>query len=216
MGLAAPSNLITAEVTQNGVVASSGSNGRKFAFVWHFRRIAFSVNPSEVAVANAFMTSIGSLVMAALNVRATMQNVSVRFMEDPTNRAVFTTDTTAGAITGDSMVMDDAAYLMMNSNLRGQTYQGSKHLFPMSESDTTTNSDIWNSGCLTRLGAIATAALAGFTDSTPNTWKLCIYSRKLSNPIRTPLALIVTNDVATISVRKSIGDMKHRRPGSVY
>ncbi len=154
--------------------------------------------------------------MAALNVRATMSNLSVRLIEDPTRAAVLTTDTTAGAITGDSMVMDDSSFLLMKTTLRGKSYRGAKHFFPMSESDTTTSSDIWNAGCLTRLGAIAAAALAGFTDSTPNTWTLCVYSRTLSNPPRQPAALIVTNDVSSILVRKSIGDMKTRRPKSVY
>jgi len=212
-----PANqLLTAEIIMHGTVASAGSQARVFDYVWHFRRIATTLAPDEVAVANAFMVQVGTPVMAAVNVRATMQYLSVRFMEDPTRRSVRTTDTTAGAITGDSMVMDDCAVLYFNSALRGRSYQGFKHLYPMSESDTTTNGDVFNAGCQTRLGAINTAALAGFTDSTPNTWKLCIYSRKLSLPTRLPAALIVTSDVVQAQVKKSIGDMKTRRPKSVY
>lgn len=208
--------LSTAEVIQQGTVASAGSNARVFAFVWHFKRIANLLTPDEVAVANAFMTNIGALVMAALNVRATMTGVSVRFMEDPTRTTVFTTDTTAGAITGDSMVMDDSSFLLLKTSLRGKSYRGGKHFYPMSESDTTTNGDVFNAEAITRLGAIATAALAGFTDSTPNTWKLAVYSRTLSNPTLQPAATIISNQVTSILVRKSIGDMKSRRPESVY
>jgi len=212
-----PLNQLTiAEVIHHGTVAAAGSQARVFDYVWHFRRVATVTDPSEVAVANAFMTAIGSLVMAAVNVRATTSYVSVRFINDWTRRAIKTTDTTAGAIPGDSMVMDDCAMLHFASAYRGQSGLGSKHLYPMSETDTTTNGDIFNSTTLARLTAIVSAALAGFTDSSPNTWKLCVYSRKQSKPKQLPAALIVTNDVVFGQAKKTVADMKHRRPIAVY
>lgn len=205
-----------AEVIHQGNVASAGSNAKKFAFVWHFERAAVINSPDEVAVANGYMSNIGSLVMAALNARATTTNVSVRFMDDPLRPAVMTTDTTAGAITGDSLPMEDSAYLLFKTQLRGKSYRGAKHLFPMSESDTTTTSDLFNTACITRLGAIVTAALAGFTDASPNTWRTQIYSRRLSNPLLMPAALVVVTPVTSGLVRKSIGNMIKHKIAPVY
>jgi hypothetical protein len=208
--------LTVAEVIHHGTVAAAGSNARVFDYVWHFRRLATTISPTEIAVNNAFMTNIGSVVMAALNVRATTSYTSTRFINDWTRRAVKTTDTTAGAITGDSMVMDDCAMLHFASAYRGQTGLGSKHLYPMSESDTTTTGDIFNAACITKLTAIVTAALAGFTDATGNQWVMCIYSRKLSKPKQLPTASIITNDVVFGQCKKTVADMKHRRPIAVY
>jgi hypothetical protein len=208
--------LLTSEVIIHGSVASAGSNARVFDVVTHWKRTAVTFDPVETQVNAAVITNIVAPLMAALNVRATMQYVSTRFMEDPTRRAVRTSDTTAGAQTGDSMVMDDCAYLLINTPLRGRSYRGSKHLYPISESDTTTTGDVLNSGALTRFGTLAAALLAGFTDANGNIWNPVLYSRKLSNPTRLPLALITTTGISSISVRKSVGDMKSRRPVSVY
>lgn len=209
-------SLFTAEVIHSGTVASAGSNARRFDFVWHFVRAAITNSPSESALATAFIANIVTPTMAALNVRATTERVSVRFMEDPTRRAVFTSDTTPGAITGDSLPMTDAAYLLVNTPLRGRSYRGSKHFYPMSESDSTTTSDLWNAGTLTRLGAIATAAITPITDSTGNIWNLAVYARKLSNPTKQPAATIIATVASSVTVRKSIGDMKQRKITSVY
>jgi len=209
-------DLLTAEIIQHGTIDSAGANARVFDFVWHFQRIGIALDPSEVAVANAFHTAIGVPVMAALNARAEQSYISVRFMEDPLRKAPKFTHTLAGSITGDSMVMDDAAMLLINTALRGKSYQGRKHFGPMSESDTTTNGDVFNATCVTKLQTIATAALAGFTDSTPNTWKLGVYSRSLSQPTRQPNALIIWNAANQVLVNGTVRTMGSRRPVSTY
>lgn len=210
------SDLLTAEIIQHGTIDAAGSNARVFDFVWHFARTDVSVDPAEVAVANAFDTAIGATVMLALNVRATQSYVSVRFMEDPLRKAIKVTHTHAGARTGDSMVMDDAAMLLLQTPLRGRSYQGRKHFGPMSEGDTTDDGDIFNAGAIGRIQAIATAALTGFTDSTGNTWKCMVYSRLLSLPERQPAALIKATQVTSIEVNQTVRTMSSRRPNSVY
>lgn len=209
-------SLTVAEIIMHGDVAAAGAQSRVYDYVWHMRRTATTNSPTELALANAFMTNVGSVVMAALNVRATNAYCSVRFMQDWTRRPVKVVDTTPGARTGDSMVMDDCAFIYWSAMYRGQSGVASKHLYPMSEGDTTTDGDVFNATCITRLQAIVTAFLAGFTDATSNTWVPVVYSRTQSRPKILPLATIVTNDLVTGFVRKSIGDMKTRRPKITY
>lgn len=213
-----PANqLFTAEIIMNGIVASAGALAKNWASTHHMRRIGTAVPPDEVAVANAFMVAIGTPIMAALNARLTLNTVSVRFMEDPTRLTVFTVNTTAGSILTDSMATPNYAYLLKNTNLRGRNYRGNVKLWPMSETDTTLpNGDVWNAGALTRLDAIGTAILTGFTDSTPNTWKSVVYSRFLSLPTRTPNALIVTNDIIQMRTRKSVGTNRKHKVAYTY
>ena len=65
------------------------------------------------------------------------------------------------------------------------------------------------------LGAIATALLAGFTDSDGNVWKMVIVSRSHSQLTVNPCT-VEANWVISAQVRHNPGAMKRRKTRSVY
>jgi len=212
-----PANQITqAEITAFGVAAAGGSNNRNFEFVFQFRRTS-NVNPVNKAnIESAFQTAIMIPVTNALNVRYGQTFNTVRYLNDALDAPVPVTRSVGGARFGDGMPMHNSAFLLARTGLRGRSYRGGKHFGPLSESDTTASTeDLFNAASLTLWGLIATAWLAGFTDSDGNVWVPCILSRVLSqlqsNPTR-----VVTNDITQILVNKRVGRMRSREVKSVY
>jgi hypothetical protein len=215
--MAIPDNqVIHAEVIMHGLIASGGSNAVRTQFVFHYRRIATVVAPSKAALATAFQAGPGAAIVAALNARWSEQTVSVRWLNDALDQAVPFTNVNVGAIAGDSLASHIAAFILFRTGIKGRSYRGGKHLGPFSESDVTAaGDDVFNAGCVGRLTTINSALAAPLTDSTPNTWKLSIYSRTLSQ-YRTNPTTIVANDVATILTNKRVANMKRRQVASVY
>jgi len=114
------------------------------------------------------------------------------------------------------MPTTESAFLLFGTGLRGKSYRGGKHLFPLAESATTTGTDdILNAGALTYFGALAAQALLPLTDAGPNTWNPCVLSRKLSQ-LRSNPTTVTRNDVVSVSVNKRIGTMRHRKVKSLY
>lgn len=207
--------LYTAEITMRGIAAAAGGNAVNIDNVFHFQR-SNTTNPlSKANVEAAFDTAIAAPIIAALNVRYTQSFNTVRMLENATDVLYQNARAGAGAITGDSMPSENSAYLNVRTQYRGRNYRGSKKLGPMSESDSTTTSDVWNAGALTRLGAIASALLAGFTDSDGNVWTFGILSRALSVLTVNPTT-VEWSPAISIQVRKSIGAMRRRKIKSVY
>lgn len=212
-----PSNQITiVEIAVTGNVAAGGSNSKPFVFVFHFRRTATVLAVSKTQVDTAFQAAIVVPLALALNITFTQANNQLRWLNDALDAPIAFSHASVGAITGDRMATIDASFLLMRTGLRGKSYRGSKHFGPMSESDSTSGTDdIWNAGCLTRLGAVAAAILAGFTDAAGNVWVPSVVSRRLSQLTTNPTTL-VANDVVQIAVNKRIGSMRHRHVKSVY
>lgn len=212
-----PFNQVTVcEVAMRGLMDAGGSNSIPTNFLFHFRRTAVTVDPTKTAINTAFLAGPAAAIAAALNQRWNSTLNDIRYPNDATDPYQSFTTALSGAITGDSLVSDDAAYLLFRTALRGRQFRGSKHLGPMSESDRTTAAeDLWNAACLTRLAAINTALLAGFTDSTGNIWKFCILSRSLSQLSVNP-TIVTVNDVTQGLVNKRTGSMLRRKVASVY
>jgi len=212
-----PLNQVTvAEISVKGKMDSGGSDAINTNFLFHYRRTATAVDPDKTALKVIFKSTVLTVIAAALNQRWNASLIDIRWVNDATDPYLSITDATAGAITGDSLQSDDAAYLLHRTALRGRKYRGSKHLAPLSESDVTTpDEDIWNSGCLTRLAAINTALLTTLTDTTTNAWKYTILSRTDSQLKVNPTTVVV-NDVTSALVNKRIGRMKRRYVKSVY
>jgi hypothetical protein len=205
-----------AEISLKGVIGSGGSNTVNTNFVFHFRRSSVAVNPSKSALNTIFQSAISAKIALALNHGWEAALNDIRWVNDAEDAYVSFTNTDVGAITGDRLDSFTAAYLLFRTGLRGREFRGSKHLGPLSESDvTTTDEDIWNTGCLTRLAAINTALLAGMTDSTGNVWNFTILSRSLSQLEVNPTDVIV-NDVTATLVNKRSGSMLRRKVKSVY
>jgi hypothetical protein len=114
------------------------------------------------------------------------------------------------------MPLTVSAYLKKFTGIRGKHYRGSMKLYPLGESQTTLlTDDELNTGALTVFGALAAAVVGGFTDPDANVWFPVLFSRQLSTYRTNPTSL-VTTPILSISVRKTLGVMRHRRVKSVY
>jgi hypothetical protein len=212
----APTAILQAEIQVSGIVTAGGSNTRKALQVYHYRRTSTVVTPTKAALSTIFISNMIPLIRACLNARYTGVGVSVRWLNDALDQATLFSSTGVGLVSGDSMPTTEAAFILFQTGLRGKSYRGSKHIFPMSESATTTGTDdIWNAGALVYLGALAAGALASLPDATPNNWIPCVLSRKKSQ-LRTNPTTVETNDVSSVLVNKRVGTMRHRKVLSTY
>lgn len=211
-----PSLITQAEVIVNGIVTAGGSNTRAAAQVYHYRRTSVVPPLSKSALATIFISTMIPLIRACLSTRYTGTNITVRWLNDALDAPFPTPSVGAGLVTGDSMPTTQAAFLLFNTGLRGKSYRGSKHIFPLAESATTTGTDdIFNAGALTYLGALAAGALGTLTDAGGNIWTPCVLSRKLS-VLKTNPTTVLTNDVTAVLVNKRVGIMRHRKVKTVY
>lgn len=215
--MAIPANqILNAEIIMQGLIASGGSNAVNTQFIFQYRRTTVALDPSKAALATAFQAGPGAAIVAALNARWSEQFVSVRWINDALDQALPFTNVNAGAIAGDSLASHCAAFMLFRTGIKGRSFRGGKHFGPFSESDVTgAADDIFNAAALARLATIASALAAPLVDATPNTWKLSIYSRVLSQSKTNPTT-IVANDVATILTNKRVANMKRRQVKSVY
>lgn len=205
------------EVVMKGLMAAAGSNAIPTVTIFHFRRTAVVIPPSKTSLNTIFQSSIAAVVAAALNARWAATINSIRCIDDPLDAYADFTNAAVGAISGDSMASDDTAFILLKTGIRGKSYQGRKLLGPMSESDSTTTGDVFNSNCITRLTAIGTAIVNGFTDGDGNIWKSQVLSTKNSDmgPTVSP-ATIVSYDIASALVNHRIGTLLRRKTASVY
>jgi hypothetical protein len=212
-----PANeILHAEVIMQGLIASGGSNAVNTQFIFQYRRLSTAVAPTKTALATAFQAGPGVAIVAALNARWSEQFVSVRWINDALDQALPFTNVNPGAIAGDSLASHVAGFMLFRTGIKGRSYRGGKHFGPFSEADVTTaNDDIFNVAAVVRITAIATALATSLVDATPNTWKLCVFSRVLSQ-VKTNPTTVIANDVATILVNKRVANMKRRQVKSVY
>jgi hypothetical protein len=208
-------NIIEIKTVAN--CASAGSNAKTINIISHWRRTATVLAMPKAAIDTAYQALIAVPIFAALNIRVTQSNNQIRSMNDANDPYTSFSHAVVGSITGDSMPTDQAAYLLLRTALRGRSYRGSKHFAPMSESDTTVASDdLFNAACLTRLATIATAFLTGFTPAAGEPWIPVILSRRPPAQYSVNPTTVVTNDVVSILVKKTVGSMLHRKVKSVY
>jgi len=213
-----PINEITiAEIQLRGIITGGGAGEVRTNFVFHFRRLAVAVDPTKTAINTAFQTAISAPIAAALNVDWQATTNTVRYVQDAVDAPTEFTNADVGAITGDRLQSFATAYLLMRSAVRGQSYRGSKHLGPFSETDVThaTGCDIFNAAAVTRLETICTAIQDGFTDATVNVWVPCILSRKLSELTENPTT-VITNDVIQVLPNQRVGTESRRKAPSLY
>ena len=212
-----PSNQINvAEVIMNGVVAAGGSNNRVAQFTFHYRRTAISPPLSKTALETVFNTSVAAPILLALNARFSQTTNTVRWVNDAQDAPVPVSRTGVGGVTGDSMPTIQAVFILFRTGLRGRSYRGSKHFFPLSESDTTgPNADVLNAGSIALWTTAITAMGSPITDTSGNIWVPTVLSRKLSQ-LRTNPTTVTTNDSTLLLLNKRIGRMRHREVRSSY
>lgn len=211
-----PTLITNAEIVINGVVAAAGSTSRKFASVYHYKRTNTVNALSKAALVAAVQAQFRTLMLTCLSLRLTLSNYACRWIDDATDAFALTTDVHAGLVTGDSMPLTEAAFILLQTGLRGRNYRGSKHLFPLGESATTVlTDDLFNAGALTYLGNYATAIITNVTDANGNVWQPCVLSRKLSQ-LKTNPTTVVANPITSAAVAKRVGSMRHRRVAQLY
>lgn len=204
------------EIEMKGIVAAGGSNTVNSDAVFQFRRTSTVNTLVKANIEAAFQTAIAVPITAALNARYTQSMNTVRYINDAMDQPVPVSRAVAGAIAGECLPTHLAAFLLTRTGYRGKSFKGSKHLFPFSEADTTlATADLWNAACKVRLLAIASAWLAGFTDSDSNVWKPVCLSRKLSI-LNTNPTNVIAYDLTQILVNQRVGSMKRRKVKSVY
>jgi hypothetical protein len=209
--------MVDIEVHIHGTCAAGGSNNRLTDAVFHFNRTTYnSPLGTKAQFDAAFQTNIVTPIAAALNHRWTQTRNSVRYLNDVNDAFVDFSHALPGLITGDSMTTVQAAFLLFRTGIRGKSYLGKKHMFPISEADTTAGADdLLNTAALTLWGNVITAVLAGFSDASGNTWKSTVYSRKLSSWRANPTTIINTPITAGL-INKRVGRMRHREVLSQY
>jgi hypothetical protein len=213
----AATSMLNLEVHVHGICAAGGSTSRLSDFSFFYQRTNPSLPlPTKTQIDTAFQTAVVVPLGAALNARWLQTRNSIRYLDDALDAFVDFSHAVAGQVTGDSMATTLSAFILAKTGLRGKSYSGKKHLFPLSESDTTAaTDDILNATALGHFTAFATAWLNGFTDASGNQWKSTVYSRHLSQAKVNPTNIIASL-ITSVLVNKRIGEMKHRKVASLY
>jgi len=206
----APNQLLTLELKIYGKLAAAGGNDLPCQNVFHYRRTSVGVNATKGAFLTRFVAAIMTPYLAAASDRYFPQQYSLRWIDDPTDREVFTSTAAQGAIATDSEPSHDAVSMLLRTNLRGANYRGSKHWGGVNESDTT--GDVLTGGGLALWVALRDALRLPLVDAIPLTWNLVVLSRSplLSNFTMSP-ALYTATDVSEVQLNKRIGSMERRR-----
>lgn len=212
----APNQITTVEIIVFGTISSAGSNARNTVNIFHYTTPPTSTAKTHQAVNDIFQSQCVPSLTNCLNNRWTQQHNTVRFIDDATDAAVTFAESAVGLVTGDSMPMICAAYMLLRTGLRGKHFRGSKHFGPLSESDTTKPSDdVFNAAMLALWENAAGQLIMNMNDANGNLWKPCVFSRQLSQVKVNPTTIVV-NNITQILVKKSIGRLRRREAKSVY
>jgi hypothetical protein len=214
-----PANEIkTVEMIFYGSIASGGSDEVATQTVFQFTRAAFTVPPTKAAIATAQAYSgtgvnLVSRWLQAVNAAYTLNNMTLRWVDDALDPPTTFSIGQIGLVTGDRLPSETTAYLLLKTPLKGRSYKGAKFVGPLSESDI--GDDVLLSGALTKLSNLSTAMLS-FTDATPNTWNLVVMPRGAPNQFTENPTTVETFGVTQILTRQTVGYMKNRKVRSIY
>jgi hypothetical protein len=205
-----------AQIQMQGLVSARGSTSRNADWLFYFVCATPVGAILKTQVEAAFQAAVAVPLVGALNLRYAQTFNAVRLLANALDPFVQVPRAVVGGITGDSMTTVNSLYVLLRTGIRGKNYRGSKHFFPLSESDTTVGSDdILNAAAITRWNAVLTAWNGGFTDAGGNVWLPCVFSKSLSQ-VRTNPTVVVYNVVTQFLLNERIGIMKKRRVASLY
>lgn len=203
------------EIVAIGTVAAAGSNARNWRSLWRYNLISGVAAFVAADLATKFNTQVMVPMLLCLNHRLSVSTITCRDMSDATSFPTQFTHAGVGAIAGDSMKLSAAAFVKFNLGIRGRGVKGSKHLYPMSESDSTTGTDdLFNAGALATLATFGTAAILPITDALGNIW--APFSLAKGSQIKTNPTTINGHIWQSFNIAKRIGEMKVRKVGQVY
>lgn len=211
--MAIPSTSIAnIQIIVNGVAATGGAGVTPSINIFNYVRANTSIAFAKSAVNTIFQANVLSVILAAMNIRYTPTNLSIRVLDDFNDAPTVFTAAGVGAIGTDSLPSDDAIYFLLRTALRGRNYRGSKHFGPASEVDTT--NDLIVAG-LTRWQAVGTAIGANLVDSLGNVWSPTVVSRNLSRLNQLPIAFVSAQPVNQVLLDLNVGTMRKRRSKTV-
>lgn len=201
------------QIVINGTAATGGSSVTPSISVYSYKRTT-TVNPFSKANLNTiFQTTVVVPLLAAMNVRWTPSNLTIRVLDDFNDAGQVFTIAGNGAIATDSLPSNQAVYLLFRTALRGRSYRGSKHFGPASEVDTT--NDILTGAGLTRWQAVRDGLAASMVDASGNTWVPTVLSRKFSRLNELPIAFVSAEQITGVLLDLNIGTMRKRRSKTI-
>ncbi len=204
------------EVKLKGTIAAGGSNTKNTVNVFHYRKSSGATTPSKVGLDASFQAVVAVPLGAALSIRWLQSQNTHRFMDDATDQELAFAHAVAGAVIGDSLPTVDSTYILLRSGSRGKNFRGNKHFGPIAESHTTAGTDdILNAGALALWNPVAAACIATINDGAGNVFTPCIISRTKSQLRYNPV-VIISADITSSTLRKSIGHLRRRQVRSAY
>lgn len=197
------------EVTMEAVSAADPTSTKKFANVFHFRRLAGPGSPIKSQINTAFQTDIGAIVLLAVNEDYQQTFNVIRFIDDALDLPMQFAQAGVGAVTGQRLPDFVTASLGLKSLTRGRFARGRKSFGPITESSTT--GDELTAGAIVLFGNVATAIATGFTDASSNVWIPIVRSSKPPAQYRVNPVVVVSYDIVTVTVNSMLGILKRRK-----
>jgi len=208
--------LINLQVIVYGLIASGGSTTKNTVTVFNYRRNAVLVPASKSGFNTAFQAAVVVPMAAALNNRWTQEHNTVRFLNDALDPPLLISGAAVGGVAGDGLSAASAAYLELQTGLRGKSYRGGKWFGPLSEADVTAgDDDILNAAAIGRFNTLKAALLANITDAAGNVWTPSVVSRLKSQLVVNPTD-VQANDVQVVLLNKRVTSLRQRKVKSVY
>jgi len=205
-------SMVTFEIALKGSIGAGGGDVKNIANIFHYRRTAVAVDVNKDNVAAAFEADILPTIVAALNNRASLTQITVRCVDDATDAEYSATIAETGAVAGDGLSNFNCVTVRLKTAVRGRSGMGSKHFAPLSEADG--DDDVLTGAGLTRWQAVRDVLDNAFVDADGNNWVPVVLSRKLSQLATNPTT-VVKNDVTSCVLNKTYGTMKRRKVRTV-
>jgi len=207
-----PATPTFAELIYVGHSVESNGSSQAILNIIHFARISGPGTDTEADLVTAVKAELDTVLSNALSVGYVPDEVTCRFMDDPTRaKAVFTNDIIA-AVTGDRHPSFVAAVTRKITYGRGRSYRGSTHWAPIAESQTTL--DQLNAGAITLWDLVVTGLqnLSAPFVAVADTWQMIVLSPTLSNLTVNPSLFsgAVCNEALLNHV---VGTMRRRKQG---
>ena len=175
--------------------------------VFDFKRTSTGGTPSKTLALAAFIAGPYAALLPCLSVSYVGDFYDVRWLDDPLDPYTTSTNSRAGAVSGDSVPSLNVVYAKLGSGQRGGSNRGAKHFSPIAESSTLL--DELNS---TELGLFATFAstyLAAFAASDGFSYTPFIVSQQKST-FNKDTANVVGVGCTSVTVNPILGRMTKR------
>ena len=202
-----PSQPQVAEIVTKFTITESSGLVRYPSNVWHFQRTGVGSAISEQHLFTAFLSAIGTDLVALLSTGAAASVNTVRFMDDPTRIAVSCTGTYAGQVATARVPTGTVVEVKLSIATRGKGKSGRKYISGLPAASVTL--DELSSGVATSFATWAESLAEPFTDADGNTWEMVTVSQKPE--INSPSTPFILNSVASATISTALGHLKKQK-----